>query len=75
VAGNAALSFGALGGVYIGGGIVPRFPDFLLKSGFRERFEQKGRFADYMRAIPTWIIVRPDPAFVGLANLLRHTAA
>jgi glucokinase len=75
VAGNAALSFGALGGVYIAGGIVPRFPDYLKTSEFRERFEEKGRFVDYMRAIPTWVIVRPDPAFVGLANLLRHSAA
>jgi len=66
VAGNLAMTFGARGGVYIAGGIVPRFPDFLATSDFRRRFESKGRFQDYLRGIPTSIIVRPDASFVGL---------
>ena len=73
-AGNVALSFGAHGGVYLAGGILPRFPDFLAASGFRERFEAKGRFRDYLRPIPTWLITRQDAAFVGLAAVARGPA-
>jgi len=73
-AGNVALSYGAQGGVYLAGGILPRFPDFLAASGFRARFEDKGRFHDYLAAVPTWLIVRPDAAFVGLAAAARQLA-
>ena len=69
VAGNVALTLGARGGVLIGGGIAPRFTDFLRQSAFRERFEAKGRMSSYLAQIPTAIIVRPDPAFAGLAHL------
>ena len=71
VAGNAALTLGALGGVFIAGGIAPRFTDFLRQSAFRERFEAKGRMSPYMARIPTSIVVHPYPAFVGLARLAR----
>lgn len=71
VAGNAALTLGARGGVFIAGGIVPRFTDFLRQSAFRERFEAKGRLSSYLAAIPTSVIVHPNPAFIGLARLLR----
>jgi glucokinase len=66
VAGNAALTVGAYGGVYIGGGIVPRYLEALRRSGFRERFEAKGRYRDYLRAIPTWAIISPYPVLTGL---------
>jgi glucokinase len=71
-AGNIALSYGAQGGVFLAGGILPHFPDFLAASGFRARFEDKGRFRDYLSAIPTWLITRPDAAFVGLAAAARE---
>ena len=70
VAGNLALSLGALGGVYIGGGIVPKLGTFFAESTFRARFEDKGRFRDYTAAIPTTVITRELPAFLGLAALL-----
>ena len=66
VCGNLALTFGARGGVYVGGGIVPRFVDHLAQSDFRKRFEDKGRFETYLRDIPIHIIVKPDANFVGL---------
>ena len=62
VAGNLALTLGARGGVYIGGGIAPRLLPELLGSSFRNRFEGKGRFADYLSAIPTWVIDSSVPA-------------
>lgn len=69
VAGDLALSFGAQGGVYVGGGIAPRLVDTLPSSAFRARFEAKGRFDSYLRTIPTWIITHPQPALRGLATL------
>ena len=71
VAGDIALLFGARGGVFIGGGIVPRIASHLGGTDFRRRFEAKGRFQDYLAPIPVRIITRPDPAFLGLAALAR----
>lgn len=71
-AGNVALSYGAQGGVFLAGGILPRFPEFLAASGFRARFEDKGRFRDYLSAIPTSLITRPHAAFVGLMAAARR---
>jgi glucokinase len=73
-AGNVALSYGARGGVYLGGGILPRFPEFLAGSGFRARFEDKGRFRSYLEGIPTWLITRPNAAFLGLAASAKQFA-
>ncbi len=75
VCGNLALTFGARGGVYIAGGIVPRFPEYLAGSAFRRRFEDKGRFQSYLRDIPTSIIVRPDASFVGLKAFFNRNVA
>lgn len=69
-AGDLALIFGAQGGVYIAGGIVPPFADYLKRSRFRPCFEDKGAFRDYAAKIPTFVITHPDPAFVGLADLV-----
>lgn len=74
VAGNLALSHGARGGVFIAGGIVPDFIDYFERSGFRKRFEAKGRFQPYMAAIPTYVITRENPAFLGLAAVLEANA-
>ena len=69
VAGDLALMFRARGGVYIGGGIVPRIVDLLAQSGFRARFSAKGRFQAYLENVPTAVIVNPDAAFLGLKSL------
>lgn len=69
-AGNLAITLGALGGVYIGGGIVPRLGDFFAQSTFRARFENKGRFSSYLAAIPTWVITAANPALRGVAAAL-----
>ena len=65
VAGNLALTFGAHGGIYIAGGIVPRIFDFLAQSDFRERFLAKGRFRDYLNEIPTRVVTRDNPGLFG----------
>jgi len=70
VAGNLALTFGARGGIYIAGGIVPKFGAAFAASSFRSRFEDKGRMHSYLARIPTYVITEPIPAFKGLAALL-----
>lgn len=68
-AGDVALFFGARGGIFVGGGIVPRMVGHLERTEFRRRFEAKGRFQPYVAAIPTMVVLQPDPAFLGLAAL------
>jgi len=76
VASDLALTLGARGGVFIAGGIVPRLGQAFVESRFRSRFEDKGRFRDYLAAIPTFVVTCAVPAFLGLAALLqRETAA
>ena len=74
VAGNLALTYGAWGGVFLGGGIPPRFADFLVQSPFRERFEAKGRFRSDLQNVPTRLILRGDIALLGLAEAWHPTA-
>lgn len=73
VAGNLALSLGSLGGLYIGGGIVPRLGDAIDRSRFRERFESKGRFREYLQGIPTCVLqAKMSPALIGAARALEE---
>lgn len=69
VAGDLALTLGATGGIYIAGGILLRFKEAFAQSGFRERFEAKGRFRSLLTTIPTRLILEESPALLGLANL------
>ena len=71
-AGDLALVFGATGGVYIAGGIAPRIIPLLQSGAFRAGFENKAPFASMVKAIPTYVITRPDPALHGLAQLASH---
>jgi len=73
VAGNLALTLGARGGIYIAGGIVPHMASFFAQSGFRTRFETKGRLREYLAAIPTYLIMQPLLGLVGAAVLLDKT--
>jgi glucokinase len=70
VAGNLALTLGARGGVFVGGGIVPRLGARFATLPFRARFEDKGRFRSYLEAIPTWVITAESPALLGAARAL-----
>lgn len=72
LASNVAVTLGTLGGIYIGGGVVPHLGDYFSHSAFRARFESKGRFSSYMEKIPTFVITAPYPAFVGVAAILAE---
>jgi glucokinase len=69
VAGNLALAFGARGGVFLAGGIAPKLIRHLGQPGFRQRFEMKGPMTDYLRKIPTKVVMRDDVALFGAARV------
>jgi glucokinase len=71
-AGNIAVTLGALGGIYIGGGVVPRLGEFFARSSFRQRFEAKGRFEAYLQNVPTYVITAEYPAFLGVSAILAE---
>ena len=71
-AANLAVTLGAFGGIFIGGGIVPRIAQWFATSPFRARFEAKGRFSDYLAAIPTYVIMTPNPSLRGVSTILSE---
>ncbi|HBY85733.1 MAG TPA: glucokinase [Colwellia sp.] len=71
-AGNLALTMNSLGGVYIAGGIVPKFIEFIQQSDFRARFEAKGRLSTLTRQAPTYIITEKQPGLLGASAYLNQ---
>jgi glucokinase len=74
-AGDMALAWGAHGGVFLAGGILPRLAATLDRAAFRARFEAKAPMEAWMRAVPLAIVTHPAPAFLGLAALAARTEA
>lgn len=74
-AGNLALNMATTGGIFIGGGIANRFPDFIQNSDFRARFEAKGQMKHYVKDIPTYLIAEPDHGLLGAAAYLNQNTA
>ncbi|MEW9796702.1 glucokinase [Alteromonas sp. CYL-A6] len=74
-AGNLALNMATTGGVFIGGGIAGRFPEFLQSSDFRARFEAKGQMKHYVKDIPTYLIAEPDHGLLGAAAYMNQQTA
>ena len=72
IAANLALTLGSKGGVYIGGGIVPRLGARFATSGFRTRFEQHGRFSEYLARIPVFVINTDSAALTGVSVVLSR---
>ena len=72
VAGNNVLTTGARGGVYIVGGVIPRFADFFLESGFARCFADKGCMSDYFKGIPVWLVTAPYSGLVGAGVALEQ---
>jgi glucokinase len=70
-AANLAVTLGALGGIYIGGSIVPRLGSYFDRSPFRSRFEDKGRFSRYAADIPTFVITAEHATFTGASAILE----
>jgi glucokinase len=76
MAGDLALIVGATGGVYIAGGIVPKYLEQLNAGPFRAAFEAKGLMADFARTVPAFVVMTQNPALIGCAavHAARHTA-
>jgi glucokinase len=70
---NGALMFGAVGGVYLTGGILPRMYGFLLASGFSHSFTTKGRTSSYLQQIPIYLCTAEQPGLQGAAIALQKT--
>ncbi|MCR3754948.1 MAG: glucokinase [Candidatus Westeberhardia cardiocondylae] len=70
--GNLALNMGTFGGVYIAGGIIPKFLKFFFKSNFRYAFEDKGRFKEYLKNIPVYLIKHKQPGLLGAGTYIRQ---
>lgn len=73
-AGDLALATGARGGIYLGGGIIPALGEAFDWTLFHQRFTAKGRFEDYLAAIPVYAINHPAPALLGLSVYLEAQA-
>ncbi|MBM0637767.1 glucokinase [Campylobacter sp. VicNov18] len=72
VSADLALTLGARGGVYLCGGIIPRFIDYFKTSPFRVRFENKGRFDAYLAAIPIYVVLAKYSGIYGVAVALEN---
>jgi len=68
-AGNLALKLYARGGIYIGGGIVPRFVGKVSFSGFNRSFLKKGPMSELMKEIPVQLILKKDAPLLGTARI------
>ena len=66
------LTLGAWDGVFLTGGLVPRMLDALRHSGFRQRFEHKGRFSSNMAQVPSMAVMHPQAGLLGAAALARQ---
>ena len=75
VAGDVALTLGAVDGVYIAGGIAKRYPDMLEASRFRSAFESKGRRRAMLERIPTRLITYDQPGLLGAAYSVLELSA
>ncbi|SED87592.1 MULTISPECIES: glucokinase [Pseudomonas] len=75
VAGNNVLTVGGRGGVYIVGGVIPRFLDIFMQSGFAESFADKGCMSDYFKGIPVWVVTAEFSGLLGAGVALQQAQA
>jgi len=71
-AGDNVLTTGAQGGVYIAGGIVPRFVEFFMRSGFSQSFRDKGGMSRYFDNVPVWVVTAEYPGLEGAGVALQQ---
>ncbi|MCC3861213.1 glucokinase [Pseudemcibacter aquimaris] len=67
IAGDISVAQGAKGGVFIGGGIIPKNIDLIGHDDFIAKFTDKGPMTDYNKQIPVSIITSDMPALIGSA--------
>ena len=74
VTGDYALAMGALDGVYLTGGILPKLGGLLDRERFRRRFEAKGRMQPYCARTPLALIKAEHTGLRGCLAALRRMA-
>jgi glucokinase len=75
IAGDLVLTTGAWDGVFLTGGVVPKMLHALQHSGFRQRFEHKGRFSPNMARVPSMAVLHPHAGLLGCAVIARQSTA
>ncbi|MBK3867656.1 glucokinase [Pseudomonas stutzeri] len=69
--GDNVLTLGARGGVYLVGGVLPRFAEFFMRSSFFEALCEKGQMSGYFERLPVWLVTAPYPGLEGAGVALR----
>ncbi len=63
---------GARGGVYIVGGVIPRFAELFLRSGFAASFADKGCMSGYFTGVPVWLVTAAEQGASAFTSALEH---
>lgn len=71
--GDNVLTLGARGGVYLVGGVIPRFVDFFIASGFLAALRDKGNMSRYLSDIPVWLVTARYPGLEGAGVALQQS--
>jgi len=63
------LLYGARGGVFLAGGILPQIRDLLLDGTFARRFFNKGVMRPYLEQVPVRLMEHGQLGVIGAASL------
>jgi len=74
-AGSMALTFKALGGVYLAGGIARALEPLFEEPHFRAAFEAHPPYETLLKSVPTWLIICPEPGLIGCAVVANSPQA
>ena len=72
LSGDLALIFKAEGGVYIGGGIMPKLLDLIDKEEFCARFINKTPHGELLKRFPIYVVKHPQNALKGMEAFVKH---
>lgn len=70
--GDLAMLYGARGGVFLAGGILPLIRDHLLASSFATRFFNKGVMRAFLQQVPVRLMDHGQLGVIGAAGLYLH---
>ncbi len=68
-AGNVALQFLSVGGIYLAGGIAPKILSALKQGEFMTAFVDKGRFQELLEKIPVHVVLNESLPLLGALDL------
>ncbi len=71
IASDLAVTLGSTGGIYIAGGIAPRLGNYFLESEFTYWLQNKGRFSEFVKDMPVWLVNGGEPALYGSYTCLQ----